>query len=295
MVCSMTGFGRSEITEGERKYIVELKSVNNRYLDINIKMPKKFNAFESAIRSELKSYMKRGKVDVYISYEDFSQSESKVKYNKAIAQEYYNFLKEMSDDFGLDNDVRISVLSRFPEVFTMEEEELDEEEVWSGIKKALDLAGAQFLESRKREGEFLSKDLTEKLSGMLENVEFITERSPQIIEEYKGKLREKIQDLLEDKQIDENRLAMEVTLYADKVCVDEELTRLRSHIEATREALKVGDDKDGIGRKLDFLAQEMNREANTILSKSTDLKISDRGIALKTDIEKVREQIQNIE
>lgn len=295
MVCSMTGFGRSEITEGERKYIVELKSVNNRYLDINIKMPKKFNAFESAIRSELKSYMKRGKVDVYISYEDFSESESKVKYNKAIAQEYYNFLKEMSDDFGLDNDVRISVLSRFPEVFTMEEEELDEEEVWSGIKKALDLAGAQFLESRKREGEFLSKDLTEKLSGMLENVEYITERSPQIIEEYKGKLREKIQDLLEDKQIDENRLAMEVTLYADKVCVDEELTRLRSHIEATREALKVGDDKDGIGRKLDFLAQEMNREANTILSKSTDLKISDRGIALKTDIEKVREQIQNIE
>ncbi len=295
MVCSMTGFGRSEITEGERKYIVELKSVNNRYLDINIKMPKKFNAFESAIRSELKSYMKRGKVDVYISYEDFSESESKVKYNKAIAQEYYNFLKEMSDDFGLDNDVRISVLSRFPEVFTMEEEELDEEEVWSGIKKALDLAGEQFLESRKREGGFLSADLTEKLSGMLENVEFITERSPQIIEEYKGKLREKIQDLLEDKQIDENRLAMEVTLYADKVCVDEELTRLRSHIEATREALKVGDDKDGIGRKLDFLAQEMNREANTILSKSTDLKISDRGIALKTDIEKVREQIQNIE
>lgn len=295
MVCSMTGFGRSEITEGERKYIVELKSVNNRYLDINIKMPKKFNAFESAIRSELKSYMKRGKVDVYISYEDFSESESKVKYNKAIAQEYYNFLKEMSDDFGLDNDVRISVLSRFPEVFTMEEEELDEEEVWSGIKKALDLAGAQFLESRKREGEFLSKDLTEKLSGMLENVEYITERSPQIIEEYKSKLREKIQDLLEDKQIDENRLAMEVTLYADKVCVDEELTRLRSHIEATREALKVGDDKDGIGRKLDFLAQEMNREANTILSKSTDLKISDKGIAIKTDIEKVREQIQNIE
>jgi uncharacterized protein (TIGR00255 family) len=291
----MTGFGRSEITEGERKYIVELKSVNNRYLDINIKMPKKFNAFESAIRSELKSYMKRGKVDVYISYEDFSESESKVKYNKAIAQEYYNFLKEMSDDFGLDNDVRISVLSRFPEVFTMEEEELDEEEVWSGIKKALDLAGEQFLESRKREGEFLSADLTEKLSGMLDNVEYITERSPQIIEEYKGKLREKIQDLLEDKQIDENRLAMEVTLYADKVCVDEELTRLRSHIEATREALKVGDDKDGIGRKLDFLAQEMNREANTILSKSTDLKISDRGIALKTDIEKVREQIQNIE
>ncbi|WP_026489811.1 YicC/YloC family endoribonuclease [Butyrivibrio sp. XBB1001] len=295
MVCSMTGFGRCEVTEGQRKYTVELKSVNNRYLDLGIKMPKKFNAFEAAIRSELKAYMKRGKVDVFISYEDFSESDSKVKYNKAIAQEYYNYLNEMASDFGLDNDVRISVLSRFPEVFTMEEEELDEDEVWNGLKKAINGAGQQFLESRVKEGEFLSRDLTEKLDGMLENVEYITERSPEIITEYKAKLREKIADLLEDKQVDENRLAMEVTIYADKVCVDEELTRLRSHIKATKEALIKGDDKDGIGRKLDFLAQEMNREANTILSKSTDLKISDRGIALKTDIEKVREQIQNIE
>ncbi|ADL34019.1 hypothetical protein bpr_I1281 [Butyrivibrio proteoclasticus B316] len=295
MVCSMTGFGRCEVTEGQRKYTVELKSVNNRYLDLGLKMPKKFNAFESAIRSELKSYMKRGKVDVFISYEDFSESDSRVKYNKAIAEEYYNYLKEMSSDFGLDNDVRISVLSRFPEVFTMEEEELDEEEVWSGLSKAINGAGKAFLESRMKEGEFLSKDLSEKLDGMMENVEYITERSPEIIQEYKTKLREKIADLLEDKQVDENRLAMEVTIYADKVCVDEELTRLRSHIKATKEALLKGDDKDGIGRKLDFLAQEMNREANTILSKSTDLKISDRGIALKTDIEKVREQIQNIE
>ncbi|MBE5832582.1 MAG: YicC family protein [Butyrivibrio sp.] len=295
MVCSMTGFGRAEVTEGERKYTVELKSVNNRYLDLGIKMPKKFNAFEAQIRSELKSYMKRGKVDVFISYEDFSESEAKVRYNKAVASEYFDYLKEMSRDFGIDNDVRTSVLSRFPEVLTMEEVELDEEEVWNGLSKALNQAGKQFLESRIREGEFLSKDLTEKLDGMLENVEYISERSPEIISDYKMKLREKIQDLLEDKQVDENRLAMEVTIYADKICVDEEITRLRSHIKATKETLDTGDDKDGIGRKLDFLAQEMNREANTILSKSTDLKISDRGIALKTDIEKVREQIQNIE
>ncbi len=295
MVCSMTGFGRAEVTEGERKYTVELKSVNNRYLDLGIKMPKKFNAFEAQIRSELKGYMKRGKVDVFISYEDFSESETKVRYNKAIASEYIEFLKEMSSDFGIDNDIRTSALSRFPEVLTMEEVELDEAEVWNGLQKALNQAGKQFLDSRIREGEFLSKDLTEKLDGMLENVEYISERSPEIIAEYKAKLREKIQDLLEDKQVDENRLAMEVTIYADKVCVDEEITRLRSHIKATKETLINGDDKDGIGRKLDFLAQEMNREANTILSKSTDLKISDRGIALKTDIEKVREQIQNIE
>ena len=295
MVCSMTGFGRAEVTEGQRKYTVELKSVNNRYLDINIKMPKKFNAFEAAIRSELKNYMKRGKVDVFISYEDFSESDTKVKYNKAIAEEYMAHLSAMAKDFGIDNDVRTSILSRFPEVLTMEEEQLDEEEVWNGLKKAINDAGIQFMDSRAKEGDFLSKDLTEKLDGMYENVEYITERSPIIIDEFKEKLREKIKDLLEDKQVDENRIAMEVTIFADKVCVDEELTRLRSHILATKETLKTGDDKDGIGRKLDFLAQEMNREANTILSKSTDLKISDRGIALKTDIEKVREQIQNIE
>lgn len=295
MVSSMTGFGRSEITEGQKKVIVELKSVNNRYLDLNIKMPKKFNAFEANIRSELKKYMKRGKVDVFISYEDFSESDKKIMYNKAIAEEYMVYLRQMAIDFGLDNDIRISSLSKFPEVFTMEEEELDEDEIWSILSKALNAAGEQFAAARAREGEFLQKDLLDKLDEMLGDVEFITERSPKIIDEYKAKLHEKIKDLLEDKQVDEGRLLMEVTLYADKICVDEELVRLRSHVQATRQTIEKGDDKDGIGRKLDFLAQEMNREANTILSKSTDLEISDRGISLKTSIEKIREQIQNLE
>ncbi len=295
MVSSMTGFGRSEITEGQKKVIVELKSVNNRYLDLNIKMPKKFNAFEANIRSELKKYMKRGKVDVFISYEDFSESDKKIMYNKAIAEEYMVYLRQMAVDFGLDNDIRISSLSKFPEVFTMEEEELDEDEIWSILSKALNAAGEQFATARAREGEFLQKDLLDKLDEMLGDVEFITERSPKIIDEYKAKLHEKIKDLLEDKQVDEGRLLMEVTLYADKICVDEELVRLRSHVQATRQTIEKGDDKDGIGRKLDFLAQEMNREANTILSKSTDLEISDRGISLKTSIEKIREQIQNLE
>lgn len=295
MVSSMTGFGRSEITEGQKKVIVELKSVNNRYLDLNIKMPKKFNAFEANIRSELKKYMKRGKVDVFISYEDFSESDKKIMYNKAIAEEYMVYLRQMAVDFGLDNDIRISSLSKFPEVFTMEEEELDEDEIWSILSKALNAAGEQFAAARAREGEFLQKDLLDKLDEMLGDVEFITERSPKIIDEYKAKLHDKIKDLLEDKQVDEGRLLMEVTLYADKICVDEELVRLRSHVQATRQTIEKGDDKDGIGRKLDFLAQEMNREANTILSKSTDLEISDRGISLKTSIEKIREQIQNLE
>ncbi len=295
MVSSMTGFGRSEIAEGQKKVTVELKSVNNRYLDLNIKMPKKFNAFEANIRNELKKYMKRGKVDVFISYEDFSESDKKIMYNKAIAEEYMGYLQQMAVDFNLDNDIRISSLSKFPEVFTMEEEELDEDEIWSILSKALNNAGEQFAAARAREGEFLQADLLAKLQEMLGDVEFITERSPKIIEEYKAKLHDKVKDLLEDKQVDEGRLLMEVTLYADKICVDEELVRLRSHVQATRQTIEKGDDKDGIGRKLDFLAQEMNREANTILSKSTDLEISDRGINLKTSIEKIREQIQNLE
>jgi len=295
MVNSMTGFGRSEITEGDKKITVELKSVNNRYLDLNIKMPKKFNAFEADIRSELKKYMKRGKVDVFISYDNFAQTDSKVKYNKEIAEEYLTYLRQMAADFGLDDDVRISSLSKYPEVLTMEDVEMDEDEIWSILKKAINEAAQQFADARTKEGEFLKKDLFEKLDEMKEGVDFITERSPIIIDEYKAKLREKVSDLLEDKQVDENRLVMEVTLFADKICVDEELVRLNSHIKQTREILEKGDDKEGIGRKLDFMAQEMNREANTILSKSTDLEISNRGIILKTDIEKVREQIQNIE
>jgi uncharacterized protein (TIGR00255 family) len=198
-------------------------------------------------------------------------------------------------DFGIDNDIRVSSLSKYPDVFSMEDAELDEEEMWSILKKAVDGAGEEFAAARAREGQFLKEDLTQKLSGMMDSVEFITERSPIIIEEYRTRLRDKVKELLEDKAVDENRLIMEVTLYADKVSVDEELVRLRSHIKAMKDELEKGDDKDGIGRKLDFLAQEMNRESNTILSKSTDLEISDRGIMLKTDVEKVREQIQNIE
>ncbi len=295
MVCSMTGYGRCEVANEKHKFTVEMKSVNNRYLDINIKMPKKFNALESQIRNELKKFIKRGKVDVFISYEDFSETDTRVKYNKEIAGEYLGYLKQMAEDFGIDNDIRVSSLSKYPDVFSMEDAELDEEELWESLSKAVDGAGTEFAASRQREGEFLRNDLEDKLDGMMESVEFITERSPIIIEEYRTRLREKVKELLEDKAIDENRLIMEVTLYADKVSVDEELVRLRSHIKAMKDTLSKGDDKDGIGRKLDFLAQEMNRESNTILSKSTDLEISDRGIMLKTDVEKVREQIQNIE
>lgn len=292
MIKSMTGFGRCEIQEAERKLTVEMKSVNHRYLDVNIKMPKKLNFFEAAIRNELKNYIQRGKVDLFITYEDFTETNVCVKYNRELAAEYMNYIAQMAEDFGLDNDVRVSTLSRYPEILTMEEQTIDEEELWQLLHKAIKGAAEGFVDTRIKEGENLKNDLLEKLDGMLAHVAFITERSPQIITEYKQKLEDKVKELLSDTNVDENRLLMEVTIFADKVCVDEELVRLKSHIETTRETLLQG---GSIGRKLDFIAQEMNREANTILSKSSDLEISNRAIELKTEIEKVREQIQNIE
>lgn len=292
MIKSMTGFGRYEYADASRKITVEVKSVNHRYLDVNIKMPKKLNFFESAIRTLLKEYIERGKVDIYITYEDFTENNLSLQYNKALAGEYLKYLNQMAEEFGLENDIRVSTLSRYPEVFAMEEQPVDEDELWSSLEKALRGALEPFVESRVREGENLKKDLCEKLDNMVSYVDFIEERSPQIIIEYRARLEEKLRELLADNQLDDSRIAQEVTIFADKICVDEETVRLKSHILSMKDSLNAG---GSVGRKLDFLAQEMNREANTILSKSNDLKISDTGISLKTDIEKVREQIQNIE
>ncbi|MCI8333661.1 MAG: YicC family protein [Lachnospiraceae bacterium] len=292
MVKSMTGFGRCEISEGDRKMTVEMKSVNHRYLDINIKMPKKLNFFESAVRNLLKSYIQRGKVDVFITYEDLSEASVSLRYNRALAAEYLRYLNQMTEEFGLENDVKAAALSRYPEVLVMEEAKDDEEELWKLLEQALKEACSQFVETRITEGEHLKQDLLAKLDEMLEHVSYIEERSPVIIREYRRKLEGKVQELLADVQIEESRLAAEVTLFADKICVDEELVRLRSHMEHTKATLS---EKDSVGRKLDFIAQEMNREANTILSKANDLEVSNRAIELKTGIEKVREQIQNIE
>lgn len=293
MIRSMTGFGRCEVADGERKFTVEMKGVNHRYLDVNIRMPKKLNFFETSIRNLLKKRIQRGKVDLFISYEDLSEGQVSLKYNEALAQEYLDYFRQMETTFGLENDVRVSTISRCPEVFTMEEQALDEEELWNGLEKALNGAIDQFVETRTLEGENLKKDILEKLSGMLELVGYIEERAPRIIAEYREKLEAKVQELLEDTQIEESRIAAEVVIFADKICTDEELVRLRSHIVHMKETLESSDS--GIGRKLDFIAQEMNREANTILSKANDLEVSNVGIDLKTEIEKVREQIQNIE
>lgn len=292
MIKSMTGFGRAEYADANRKFTVEIKSVNHRYLDMAIKMPKKLNFFEAAIRNELKSSIQRGKVDVFITYEDFTENNVGIKYNPDVAKEYLKYLKQMSEELALDYDIRVSTLSRYPEVFSMDEVDIDEEEIWAGLQKAIKGAADKFVETRIKEGETLREDLILKLDDMLSHVAYIKERAPEIIAEYRKGLEDKVRDLLGDTKVDEGRLLTEVTIFADKVCIDEEIVRLTSHIETTKKTLIEG---GSIGRKLDFIAQEMNREANTMLSKANDLATSDHAIELKTEIEKVREQIQNIE
>ena len=292
MIKSMTGFGRCEKVTEEYKLSVEMKAVNHRYLDMSIKMPKKFNYFEAGIRNLLKNDIQRGKVDVFINYEDYTENKMSLKYNASLAAEYMEYFKKMEEQFGIANDIKVSVLSRMPEVLTMEEVPDDEDSMWKILSEVVEGAADSFVESRVREGEHLKNDLLGKLDYMLEQVAFIEERSPRVVAEYRMKLEEKVHELLESASIDEGRIATEVTIFADKICVDEETVRLRSHIEHTRKELLAG---GSVGRKLDFIAQEMNREANTILSKANDLEISERAIILKTEIEKVREQIQNIE
>ena len=292
MIKSMTGFGRCEHVQGNRKFTVEIKAVNHRYFDVNIKMPKKFNFFESAIRSVMKEYIQRGKVDVFITCEDDTENNFSLKYNENIAGEYLKYYRQMAQQFNLKDDVTVSRLGSCPEVFSMEEQMVDEDEIWALLETALRGALKQFVETRTREGENLKNDLIGKLDGMLLDVDAVEKRYPQVLEEYRSRLREKVDSLLADSQMDESRLAAEVILYADKICTDEETVRLGSHIEGMKAELIQG---GSIGRKLDFIAQEMNREANTILSKANDLQTSNLAINLKTEIEKVREQIQNIE
>ncbi len=292
MIKSMTGFGRAEASDSDRKITIEMKSVNHRYFEPAMKMPKKLNIYEAGIRTILKKYINRGKVDIFVTYEDYSESKFCLKYNEELANEYMSIFNYMAEQFDIPNDITVSSLSHYPEIITMEEQSGDDDAVWHLLEKAVENACVQFVESRITEGEKLKADLLEKLDYMTGLVDEIENRSPGIIEEYRQRLEDKVAELLCDTPVDENRIATEVTIYADKICVDEETVRLRSHIESTKDELIEG---GSVGRKLDFIAQEMNREANTILSKANDLETSNCAISLKTEIEKVREQIQNIE
>ena len=293
MIRSMTGFGRSELSDNNnRKLTIEMKSVNHRYLDINIKLPKKFNFYEAYLRNLLKKYIERGKVDIFITYEDKSENSETLFYNGSLAAEYAKYIEQMGRELKIENDITTNSLIRCPDIFVMQEQSIDEEELEKMLKQVFCNAAENFVKTRETEGENLKNDMISKLDEMAGYVQFIEERSPEIIAEYRQKLEDKIKELIASTQIDDNRIVTEVTLFADKICVDEEIVRLKSHIEGMKSSLIKG---GAVGRKLDFVAQEMNREANTILSKTTDIEITDVGIELKTIIEKIREQIQNIE
>ena len=292
MIRSMTGFGHGECSRDNKKIIIEIKAVNHRYLDLNIKTPRGFAQFEGIIRRQLTDRLDRGKLDVYVGFEEDADNQYEVVYNEHIAKMYYDSIKEIASDFDIDGAISAASLSRYNEVLELKEVEESKEELESILTEALNEAIDEFVTNRTSEGARLKEDLLAKLDDLSKDVDFVENKSPEIIEEYKSRLREKIEDLLDNTSVDESRLAMEVTLFADKICVDEEIVRLKSHIREMKDALN-GDE--AVGRKLDFLSQELNREANTILSKSSNVEIANTGIEMKTLIEKIREQIQNIE
>lgn len=317
MVYSMTGFGRSEYSDELRRVVIEMKSVNHRYCDISVKLPRSISRFEPEIRKRLKKYVERGKVDVFITYSSLQSAGAVVKYNKDVLDQYMAHFKKMEEDYGLTEDYKPTVIARYPDVFSIEENYFVEDEEYQIIEKVLDEAGKQFKESRAKEGANLAKDLIQKMDELEGYTCQVEELAPKIIEEYQAKLTEKVKNLLDTANIDESRIVQEVAIYADRVAVDEELVRLHSHIKAVRDMMSESMDSDdtetagsedkanaqagqkdastSIGRRLDFIIQEMNREANTTLSKSDTLSVTDIGINMKTCIEKVREQVQNLE
>ncbi|MBR5047831.1 MAG: YicC family protein [Eubacterium sp.] len=292
MIKSMTGFGRGEYIEQDLKIVVEMKAVNHRYSDINVKIPRKLSFLEQEVRSYLKKEILRGKIDVFISYEDLADRTSQVCLHEELARGYYEAINKLSESLDILNDLSAYRLSRYPEVLSLEESEINQDNVRHVLMESIGLALKQFADSRIQEGQHLQEDILAKLDGMDEKIRIVEQRYPQMVSDYRKKLEAKVHDLLTDANIDESRIATEVVIYADKIAVDEETVRLRSHISAMRAELLSG---GGIGRKLDFIAQEMNREANTILSKCNDITISNVAIDLKTEIEKIREQVQNIE
>ncbi|MFQ8690697.1 MAG: YicC/YloC family endoribonuclease, partial [Blautia sp.] len=238
MIKSMTGFGRAEAADQQRKITVELKSVNHRYLDMNIKMPKKLSFFEVAIRNFLKNYVQRGKVDIFITFEDYTQQQGTLKYNQELASEYVQYFRWMGEDFGLENDVKVSHLMRCPEVLTMEEQSIDETELWASLEGVLRQACEKFVEARTAEGKNLKRDLLAKLQGLEEKVILVESRTPEVVAAYREKLTNKMNEMLEDTQIEESRIAAEVVLFAAKICNDEETVRLRSHIKNMSKILR---------------------------------------------------------
>jgi len=294
MIRSMTGFGRGEFSDGKRNVIAEIKTVNHRYADITVKMPKPSSFAEEKIKGIIKQQMKRGKADVSIIVENLTEGDITVSLNTPVADQYIARLRELKDNYGLGGDIDISLVSSMPDVLKAIPDVADEEEVSAAICRAVELAAANLNDMRVREGEKLAADLMARGEDIKEIVRKISVRAPEVAKEYKDKMYGRIQELLDDKvDVPEERILVEAAIFADKASITEELVRLDSHMDQLRMFLTEGGG--AIGKKLDFLVQEMNRETNTIGSKANDLEITSLMLEAKSEIEKIREQVQNIE
>lgn len=292
MIRSMTGYGRGECVLHDRTITVELRAVNNRYLDCSVKIPRLYVFAEETVKSRIQKSVARGKLDVFITIDSSGADKVAVSLNQSVADGYYAALSQLRDTYHLQDDISVSLLSRFPDVFLVEKEQADTEMVAGDIARVLELALTEFNVMREREGAKLAEDVAQKAKTIRRVLTRIEERSPGTVAEYRAKLLQRMEEVLGNTQIDESRILTEAALFADKVAVDEETVRLRSHLSQLDEILEQG---GAIGRKLDFLIQEFNREANTIGSKCSDVEMARLVVELKGEIEKIREQVQNIE
>ncbi len=292
MLKSMTGYGRHEMIKDGKKILFEIKSVNHRFSDYNIKVPRYMNFLEDKVRKLASEYITRGKVDIYVSVESYESADTDIRLNKELAKNYIDVLHELCETFNLKDDISVSSVARYGDIFKTERRDEDEDAVWRLVEEAAQKAISDFVSMRTREGERIEADLRERIDYMKSLAQQVDERSPKTVEEYKEKLYTKIKELVDDRNIDENRVLTEVAIFADKVAVNEETVRLSSHFDEFYQILDMGEPA---GRKLDFLIQEINREVNTIGSKAQDVEIAKIVVTLKGEIEKLREQIQNIE
>lgn len=289
---SMTGFGRGEVERDGRKLSIELKSVNHRYLDISLRLPRFLSFLERQMRAMLKKSLTRGHVDIYINYKNEREDTKTVKTDVSLAKEYFNSIDKIGEMLGIKSKVDASLIASFPDVLQVSDTPENEEEVTALLTEAMTLAIDQLVAMREAEGEMMQADLNNKLDKIQVNLKIVEDKSPQVVLDYRDRLRARISDLLDMVQIDENKMASEVAYFADKASIEEETVRMHSHIKQMKDTMIL---TESIGRKMDFIVQEMNREVNTICSKSNDLTITNTGLELKSEIEKLREMVQNVE
>ena len=292
MIRSMTGYGAAEEILNGRNIRVEIKSVNHRYFEFSAKVPRSFGFLEERMKRLLSDNISRGKVDVGVFIQTVDGITEEISINKEVVKSYVEALRSVKDEFDLADDLTLSAVAKFPDAFTVVKAETDEEELWADVKAVAEKAVAAFVAMREAEGEKMKADVLEKAAFIEEKVAFVEKRSPETVKEYRERLYAKMREVLENSQIDDARIVQEAAIYSDKVAVDEETVRLRSHLSQLR---KIVDMSEPVGRKLDFLIQEVNRECNTIGSKCNDLTITQNVVNMKAEVEKIREQVQNIE